>query len=55
VRRGSRSSRYSECCSWVSRPPRGGEAVQKEALFADVTEFSQGKFEDDATLIVVGV
>ena len=29
--------------------------AMKEALFADVTEFSQGKFEDDATLIVVGV
>jgi phosphoserine phosphatase RsbU/P len=27
----------------------------KDALFADVTEFSQGKFDDDATLIVVGI
>ena len=27
----------------------------KDALFADVTAFSCGKFEDDATLIVVGV
>src|SRR5688572_8335096 len=29
------------------------EAV-KDALFADVTAFSLGKFDDDATLIVVG-
>src|SRR5687767_13425216 len=27
----------------------------KDALFADVTAFSQGKFDDDATLIVVGL
>ena len=27
----------------------------KDALFADVTAFSHGKFEDDATLIVVGL
>ena len=27
----------------------------KDALFADVTRFSAGKFDDDATLIVVGV
>jgi sigma-B regulation protein RsbU (phosphoserine phosphatase) len=29
--------------------------AMKDALLADVTEFSQGKFDDDATLIVVGV
>jgi sigma-B regulation protein RsbU (phosphoserine phosphatase) len=27
----------------------------KDALFADVTAFSRGKFDDDATLIVVGI
>ncbi len=29
--------------------------AMKDALFADVTAFSQGKFDDDATLIVLGV
>jgi sigma-B regulation protein RsbU (phosphoserine phosphatase) len=29
--------------------------AMKDALFADVAAFSQGKFDDDATLIVVGV
>ena len=29
--------------------------AMKDALLADVTEFSRGKFDDDATLIVVGV
>ena len=29
--------------------------AMKDALFAAVTEFSRGKFDDDATLIVVGV
>jgi hypothetical protein len=27
----------------------------KTALLTDVTRFTEGKFEDDATLIVVGV
>ena len=38
-------------------PPRTAEPVEamKDALLADVNAFTGGQFEDDATLIVVGI
>ena len=33
----------------------GGAEAIKEAVLADVNTFTTGKFEDDATLIVVGI